>query len=131
MDEKLTFLLDDFPPADGAAKDSLEKLSEQGLPDDYLSFLSQMDGGEGFIGDEYLVLWKAEELADFNKEYQVEEYAPGIFLFGTGGGGEGFGFDTRNTPFQVVQIPLIGMELQYARPIATSFTHMLEQMKSS
>lgn len=131
MNEKLKLLFDDFSFGEEAPKDVLSQLDELCLPDDFLSFLSESNGGEGFVGDEYLILWKAEELTSFNKEYEVEKYAPGIFLFGSNGGGEGFGFDTRSQPYKVVEIPFIGMDLQYATIVADSFTHLLERMKAS
>lgn len=98
------------------------------LPADYTLFLRDHDGGEGFVGDNYLILWKAEELDTFNREYEVEQYAPGLLLFGSNGGGEGYGFDTRNEAMPVVRVPFIGMELSYATPIATSFTDLLAQL---
>ena len=76
------------PPADECVVSELSSILGVDLPSDYLRFLRNHNGGEGFIGDNYLVLWKAEELADFNREYEVEKYAPGIFLFGSDGGGE-------------------------------------------
>jgi hypothetical protein len=33
------------------------------LPADYVQFLLQMDGGEGFNGDHYLMLWSVERLS--------------------------------------------------------------------
>lgn len=131
MNEHIKELLNDFSFGESASKDALSDLSALKLPEDYLSIFTELNGGEGFVGAEYLILWKAEELAVFNKEYEVETYAPGIFLFGSNGGGEGFGFDTRSEPYKVVQIPFIGMDLQYASPVADSFTHLLERMKES
>ncbi len=131
MNEHIKELLNDFSFGESASKDALSDLSALKLPEDYLSIFTELNGGEGFVGAEYLILWKAEELAVFNKEYEFETYAPGIFLFGSNGGGEGFGFDTRSEPYKVVQIPFIGMDLQYASPVADSFTHLLERMKES
>ncbi|PID44177.1 MAG: cell wall assembly protein [Proteobacteria bacterium] len=131
MSEKLELLVGDFSFGERASEDALSQLDKLCLPDDYLSVLSESNGGEGFVGEEYFILWKAEELISFNKEYEVEKYAPGIFLFGSNGGGEGFGFDTRTKPYKVVEIPFIGMDLQYATPVADSFTHLLERMKAS
>lgn len=127
-------LLGDFASESGASSEGLQLLkSIEGLelPDDYLSFLSEANGGEGFIGEEYLILWKAEELEQFNREYEVETYAPGLFLFGSNGGGEGFGFDTRSRPYKVVQVPFVGMDLRYATPVADSFLGLLEMMSQS
>ena len=36
------------------------------LPADYVQFLLQMDGGEGFIGEHYLMLWSVERFVEMN-----------------------------------------------------------------
>jgi len=64
------------------------------LPQDFKEFLSRQDGGEGFVGEHYLILWKASELVRFNLEYEVDAYAPGLVIFASNGGGEGFAFIT-------------------------------------
>ncbi len=40
-------------------------LSELGisLPPSYLSFVREKNGGEGFVGENYLALWKVEDIA--------------------------------------------------------------------
>ncbi|MDX3988407.1 MAG: SMI1/KNR4 family protein [Achromobacter sp.] len=108
----------------GASKLELDELSRNMafvLPQDYLDFLATHNGGEGFVGDNYLVIWKAEELIAFNADYQVAEFAPGIFLFGSDGGGEGYGFDFRAENVPVVRIPFVGMDVEYADEISESF----------
>ena len=114
-----------------ANPDVVEQLpSELGvaLPSDYLDFLRQHNGGEGFVGDNYIIFWKAEELADFNREYEVEKYAPGIFLFGSSGGGEGYGFDTQSAAMPIVCVPFIGMERCYAEPVAKDFADLFDKL---
>ncbi|WP_442582862.1 SMI1/KNR4 family protein [Mesorhizobium sp. ASY16-5R] len=111
--------------------DVIERLSAKlggTLPGDYLALLRQHNGGEGFIGDNYIVFWKVEELADFNREYEVEIYAPGIFLFGSNGGGEGYGFDTQSRAMPIVQIPFVGMERQYATPVAKDIADLFAKL---
>lgn len=100
------------------------------LPADYVQFLHNHDGGEGFVGDNYLILWRAEELSTFNREYEVARYAPGLFLFGSDGGGEGYGFDLRDPAMPVVRVPFIGMELRYATPVATCFTDLIAHLEN-
>ena len=98
------------------------------LPADYTQFLREHDGGEGFISNNYLILWKAEELGTFNREYEVDQYAPGLLLFGSNGGGEGYGFDTRDADMPIIRVPFIGMNLQYAVPVASSFSDLFTQL---
>lgn len=113
------------PPADPGVVEGLSSVLQAALPRDYLDFLLQHNGGEGFIGDRYIVFWKAEELADFNREYEVGKYAPGMLLFGSHGGGEAYGFDTRSAAMPIVCVPFIGMELRYASPVAKDFADLL------
>lgn len=115
-------------PADPDVVEGLSASLGVGLPDDYLAFLRQHNGGEGFIGDNYIIFWKAEELADFNREYQVEKYAPGVLLFGSNGGGEGYGFDTQSAALTIVRIPFIGMERRYAMPVAKDFPNLFAKL---
>ncbi|MHC1665610.1 SMI1/KNR4 family protein [Stenotrophomonas geniculata] len=115
-------------PAEMSAIADLSARVGVALPESYLEFLRAHNGGEGFIGDNYIVFWKAEEVVDFNREYEVESYAPGIFLFASDGGGEGFGFDTLDAAMPVVRIPFIGMERQYALPVARDLPDLFARL---
>jgi hypothetical protein len=81
------------PPAPAAA--IMQLLSEIGsaLPAEYVEFLRQSNGGIGFVGETYAMLWRAEELFEFNRAYAVPEHAPTLLLIGSNGGGEGYAFD--------------------------------------
>ena len=52
------------PPASSEALRAAERDVGKLLPDDYKSFLLRHNGGEGFIGEEYFILWRAEELSN-------------------------------------------------------------------
>jgi len=47
------------PPAEETAIAESEQRLGIALPPDYRSFLKFVNGGEGFIGDTYLILWGA------------------------------------------------------------------------
>ncbi len=65
------------------------------IPDDYLSFMHEHNGGEGGIGENgYMQLVKLEELADFNEDYEISKWHQDIFIFGTDLGGILFGYDS-------------------------------------
>lgn len=131
MSESIDELLADFTGNTGASEEVLKKVeSELGrsLPSDYRSFLQKIDGGEGFVGPEYLILWKADELKQFNDEYEVSKYAPGLLLFASNGGGEGFAFDES---LKIVQVPFIGMSPNEAIHVADNFIHLLQRMNQS
>jgi hypothetical protein len=101
------------------------------LPVDYVQFLEQMNGGEGFVGENYLRAWPVEDLIQYNKDYHVEERAPGLLLFGSNGGGEAFAFDARSTPPVIVAVPFIVLNLEDAIVIAPSFTAFLQHLYRS
>ncbi|MCZ8347457.1 MAG: SMI1/KNR4 family protein [Leptospiraceae bacterium] len=109
---------------------SLEKLNNAisiNLPSDYIQFMIQYNGGEGFIGlESYLILWKIDEIISLNEAYEVSEYAPGLILFGSNGGGEAFAFDTRFDKYSIVSIPFVGMDNSLAKIVATNFTDFLK-----
>lgn len=98
------------------------------LPDDYVAFLKSGNGGEGFIGESYAILWGVSEIAPLNEDYESQKLAPGFLIFGTDGGGEAFGFDTRETNWTIVQIPFIGGNWDEARPLGSTFDQFLENL---
>jgi hypothetical protein len=96
------------------------------LPTDYKSFMISRGGGEGFIGEQYLVIWQIGELIEFNRNYEAEKYAPGLVLFGSNGAGEAFAFDARPGENMIIRVvPFIGMALEDAIPIADNFEKFL------
>ena len=100
------------------------------LPEDYKSFMLQHDGGEGFIGNHYIIIWKISGIVKNNREYEIPIYAPGFVIFGSTGGGDGFGFDTRTFPYTVVEAPFIGMSHRDSYLVANSFNELLRRMNT-
>ena len=131
MAEKYESMLTEFAASsDGNEQDVVAVEHEYGttLPSDYRAFLIAKGGGEGFVGKQYVILWRAKEIVPFNQDYEVEEYAPGLLLFGSNGGGEGFAFDLRKQCKDIVAVPFVGMSLKDAKSIAPSFTDFLEKL---
>jgi hypothetical protein len=129
IEEKLSERLN--AAASKSAIDEVTASLKHSLPTDYLQFLGKHNGGEGFVGEHYLILWKAEELIPLNRNYQVGEYAPGIFLFGSNGGGEGFGFDMHSSGSPVVVIPFIGMKRSSAITVASTFADLFSKLENN
>jgi hypothetical protein len=101
------------------------------LPTSYVQFMLGKNGGEGFVGQSYLVLWKMEELISKNIVYHVAEFVPELFLFGSNGGGEAFGFDTRSEVCEIVSIPFVAMDLHDAKIVAADFAAFLAKLSAS
>ena len=119
------------PPKAVAEIRRFQKNSKIHLPDDYLQFLQYSDGGEGFIGNAYVMLWRLEELLDLNQGYKVEEFAPELFLFGSDGGGEAFAFDMRSSTVAIVSVPFIPLDSAYAYRLGSSFDDFLDFISKS
>jgi hypothetical protein len=131
-DERLFAKFEANPPASPALIAQAQATLSFLLPADYVQFLQQMNGGEGSLGKAYVALWRVEELGDRNAGYEVAEFAPGLFLFGSNGGGEAFAFDTRTDQFRIVAVPFISMDdLRDAIVIATNFRAFLEVLFAS
>jgi SMI1 / KNR4 family (SUKH-1) len=120
------------PPATEFLIRKIQKEGHVTLPSDYVEFLQKMDGGEGFIGpNAYVILWRVGELLDINKAYEVSDYAPGLFLFGSDGGGEAFAFDMRLSSRPIVEVPFVGMDLNLIRPKGATFYEFLNLLANS
>jgi hypothetical protein len=84
-------------PADLAVVARLADTAPVLLPAEYLALLRLHDGGEGELGAEpgWFQLWPAAEVLAANRDYQLPEFLPGFFGFGSSGGGELLALDCR------------------------------------
>jgi hypothetical protein len=99
------------------------------LPDDYKNFMKNHNGGEGFIGEQYLIIWKVSEILTYNHEYEVAKYAPGHLIFGSNGGGEAFAFNVFDGKIKI--LPFIGMSLEDSEYIAETFHDFIIRLSES
>lgn len=119
------------PAADSSIADCEVRMGVK-LPDDYVEFLRFANGGEGFVADlAYLILWRVEDLVRNNEGYRVKEYVPGLFIFGSDGGGEAYGFDTRSAEWRIVTVPFVGMDWSMARSMGDSFHAFIQNLSQS
>lgn len=117
------------PPASESALIELSKIAEGRLPDDYLALLRIADGGCGFVGDNYLLIYAA---ADVVREGRFEEFMPHLLFFASNGGGEGFAWDLSRTPLMIVNVPFIGMTDEgIARDFGTTIDAFLRRLQAA
>ncbi len=131
MNLEISNLLRDFERQKGATDEGISAGESQlgvSLPAEYVDFLKLTNGGEGFIGGGYAQLWPIEELYSQNQKYQIREFIPGLLVFGSNGGGEAFGFDTRAQDWQIVQVPWIGEGWKDAQPLGPTFDQFLKHL---
>ena len=79
------------------------------FPDDFIEFLLESNGAEGFVGRSYLVISSLDEMKEINKISDIGKYIPGLFLIGSDGGGESYALDTRKPNSAFVDFPTIGV----------------------
>jgi hypothetical protein len=96
------------------------------FPKDYKTFLKWSNGGEGYIGENYISLWKVEVLTILNKEYQIQKYLSNNFLaIGTDAGGICYGFNINN--YNCFKCPLGDLDIDEISIIAQSFKDFLKK----
>lgn len=121
-----------WSPKHGAPEEAIDTLRRTApieLPLAYLEQLRRSNGGEGdlAVAPGWIVLWPAEEVIDNNQGYEVAQRVPGLFGFGSNGGGELLAFDTRQgQPYPIVMVPFIPMELDETVAIAKDFGELLQ-----
>ena len=88
--------------------------------EDYLEFLKWSNGGEGYIGKNYVSLWKVEDLEVLNREYQIQTYlSKGYLGIGTDGGGICYGFCLEKQ-FAIFKCPLGDLDINEITIVANS-----------
>lgn len=95
---------DGFEFAEPYKGEAIDEVGGVLLPEDYLSFMREHNGGEGDIGGNYLVLFPLEELSAVYDNYDVGSVLPGCVIIGGDGGGELYGVDESGRYFNVPSI---------------------------
>lgn len=106
-----------------------EELLAAAVPAKYLAVVKEFGGREGFIGKQYIRLYRYDELIALNQAYQLPEYNPELFIFASDGYGEAFSFVFETDT--VVKIPLIPIPIDSADIIAQGFSKFLDTLASS
>lgn len=95
------------------------------LPADYRLHIEKNGGGILDNDINYLILWEDSELVQFNKEYEVLEYAPNFFFIGSNGGGAGLAYKMSDN--KLYSMPFIGMSEDDAVLVSDNFNDFIER----
>jgi hypothetical protein len=121
--------LTEFNILEPASKNSIEKSRTEmdiRIPEDYTDFLMLSNVGEGFIGEQYVILWSVDEIKEANEGYEVQKYLANVILLGTNGGGDGIGVEWTDSKARYISVDLIGMEIDYATNIGTTIFEVMK-----
>ena len=114
MNFLIDFLTQDLKksaPPDSEILDAVIRSLNSKMPDDYLQFIQGHNGADGFVGaNSYLQILKIEKLIDWNKNYEVDKYAPGYLIFASDGGGTAYAFHKMTGT--ALSFKFIGMSIQ-------------------
>jgi len=100
------------------------------FPASYIKFMRLSNGGEGFIGERYVSLWRCEDVPQYNRDYGIRKYLTEEFIaFGTDGGGEGYCFDHRRPGEpQVVRFALSSLDVDDIIREAETFEEFIREL---
>ena len=102
----------------------IEKINDVILPLQSINFMKKHNGGEGDIGETWLILFRIEDLQEINDDYCIEEFLPGHIIIGTNGGGELYGIDIKGNYFNVPEI----IEEEYISVLGNDINELPEKI---
>jgi SMI1 / KNR4 family (SUKH-1) len=82
------------------------------LPNGFIDFFKDTNGADISSDEKYILLWALTDMVQLNKEYNVEEYAPEFFIFGSDGGDTAFAIE--KSTGDIYEMPFIGMSKEEA-----------------
>lgn len=135
MDELVRQIIEgmelNFPATEEKIKEAEEKLDFK-FPVEYKKFMLASNGAEGSNGENsYLVIWKIEDIAQYNEDYKVNEFNPGLVYFGSDGGDMVFAFDNRVDETPIVTLPFISIDLEEVELYGYTFNEFLQNLYNS
>jgi hypothetical protein len=114
-------------PAPDVELEAFRASASKLLPDDYVRFLRAADGGEGWIGENYIQIASAREAAETTRG--LERFVPGLFFFGGDGAAALFAFDLRDKAAPVVITHTDDLDLNGLVRIAESFSAFVRELR--
>ena len=118
--KKIASLLNNNHGVDSKDITVIEERLNASFPQDYITLLKRSNGGEGYVGENYISLWKVEDLPALNEDYQIQKYLSEKFLgIGTDGGGICYGF-CLDKNYSIFKCPLGDLDINEVVIVAKS-----------
>ncbi len=81
------------------------------------------------LGSEFVGLWELGQVLELHQAYGLDQFAPGLFAFGTDGSGALWVFDLRDPAAVTVgDVPAIGLSTEEYRPLCASFEDFVSRL---
>ena len=98
------------------------------LPSDYKYYLENYEQFQKFIGEQYIALYRTDELVVLNERYEIKDYISNTLTIGSNGAGEFIGIKlVGQDNYQIIIAPFIG-GIDDQIEIGSSFTDMLKRL---
>lgn len=94
------------------------------LPEGFIEFFKDSNGADISSDENYIVLWALTDMIQLNRDYNVDEYAPDFFIFGSNGGGTAYA--VKKSKSDIYEIPFIGMSNEEAVFKNKTFSEFIE-----
>ena len=119
--------------AEGASEDDLAAAEEElecKLPQDVKALLREHDGGEGTLGQRKrpLQLWSLQRIRAECEAQEVTRAVPGLVLFASDGGSEGYGWLPRLKKGRYGRISLLAAGAHEFEPLGDSLEQLLRAL---
>jgi len=94
------------------------------LPFGFIDFFKQSNGADINSETMYINLWPLTEMIKMNELYNVNEYAPEFFIFGSDGGDTAYAIEKGSS--HIFNMPFIGMSKEEASFICKTFDDFIK-----
>lgn len=91
----------------------------------FTMYLDQAIFGEGLINNNYLSLWKKQDILKYNDLYKVKEFLPNILLIGSNGGDIAYGI---NNEGNYISVPFVPMNSEECKIIGKNFDDFIKYL---
>ncbi|MEO4004176.1 SMI1/KNR4 family protein [Flavobacterium sp. CAU 1735] len=92
----------------------------------FMDFFKETNGANISTDKKYVLLWALTDMVQLNKEYNVEEYAPEFFIFGSDGSDTAFVIE--KSTGDIYDMPFIGMSKEEAVFKNKTFAEFIESL---
>jgi hypothetical protein len=117
------------PPAIAEALSELRTAVQYPLSEDYLGLLRAMNGGEGFVGKQYVRFYSVDQVLLIRRALGEAQLAGDLVVIGSDGGGEALAYDFRQSSAPVVTLGFIPLDYKFVRVLAPTLTAYLEGLR--
>ena len=116
-----------MPPTSNEVESFLKAI-DFSLPIGLLEFFKEANGADVSSETKYIVLWPLTDLIPLNELYNVNEYAPDFFIFGSDGSDTAYA--VKKGTSHIFEMPFIGMSNEESTFICESFDSFIKNVLS-